>query len=226
LNASSFEGEAGECTQLEASYKPIDVDVNSNLGDDDSTTTTPASSPRQEEIPNDMTEEERKKWNKKRRKRRSQLRRKQLKESANMSLESEVGNQDVPGEVLTTTESADSPAALPHIVTTATQATTSNNRNKPGHRKTRSVSNVEIRVEEVSSPEGRIDQWIQGNAIISRSLGPEFHFFSDTELDVVSADGSRPPTPIHSDTEYEVRIILTFCQRILKSTRFYKFNVI
>ena len=187
------------CTQLEGSY----------VGDDDSTTTTPASSLPQEEIPNDMTEEERK-GDKKLRKRRSRKQRKQIEEPAKMSFESEVGNQDEPGEVSMTTESADSPAALPEMVTTASQATTTNNRNKPGHRETRSVSNVEIRVEEAYSPEGRIDQWVQGNAIISRSLGPEFHFFSDTELDVVSADGSRPPTPIHSDTEYEVCILLTF----------------
>ncbi len=58
----------------------------------------------------------------------------------------------------------------------------------------------------LSDSSSRVDSWIHGNAIISRSLGPEFHFFSDTELEGYSPGGSRPATPIHSDTEYEVRV--------------------
>lgn len=54
-----------------------------------------------------------------------------------------------------------------------------------------------------------IEEWVRGG-IISRSIGPEFHFFSDTEIEIRSPDGSRPPTPVHSDTEYEVTYIITY----------------
>ncbi|XP_068218623.1 phosphatidate phosphatase LPIN3 isoform X2 [Palaemon carinicauda] len=40
---------------------------------------------------------------------------------------------------------------------------------------------------------------------MSRSMGPDFHPFSDTDLSPPpSPSNSRPPTPIKSDTEYEV----------------------
>lgn len=43
------------------------------------------------------------------------------------------------------------------------------------------------------------------NGALSRSMGPDFHPFSDTDLSPPpSPSNSRPPTPIKSDTEYEV----------------------
>lgn len=43
------------------------------------------------------------------------------------------------------------------------------------------------------------------NSALSRSMGPDFHPFSDTDLSPPpSPSNSRPPTPIKSDTEYEV----------------------
>ncbi|XP_069165204.1 phosphatidate phosphatase LPIN3 isoform X2 [Procambarus clarkii] len=47
-----------------------------------------------------------------------------------------------------------------------------------------------------------VDEWSGG---ISRSMGPDFHPFSDTDLSPPpSPSNSRPATPIKSDTEYEV----------------------
>ena len=58
---------------------------------------------------------------------------------------------------------------------------------------------------ETSHAVGQVDDWVRGG-IIPRSIGPKFHFFSDTEMEIKSPDGSRPPSPVHSDTEYEVNI--------------------
>ncbi|KAK8397854.1 hypothetical protein O3P69_004570 [Scylla paramamosain] len=47
-----------------------------------------------------------------------------------------------------------------------------------------------------------VQEW---NSALSRSMGPDFHPFSDTDLSPPpSPSNSRPPTPIKSDTEYEV----------------------
>lgn len=56
---------------------------------------------------------------------------------------------------------------------------------------------------ETSSVAKPMEDWVRGG-IAPRSIGPEFHFFSDTEMEIKSPDGSRPPSPVHSDTEYEV----------------------
>lgn len=74
---------------------------------------------------------------------------------------------------------------------------------KLGHRKSHSFAGVPL-----NSPQPNVIQSTVSSdwtgTIISRSIGPEFHFFSDTEMEIKSPDGSRPPTPFHSDTEYEV----------------------
>ncbi|XP_066973996.1 phosphatidate phosphatase LPIN3 isoform X15 [Macrobrachium rosenbergii] len=47
-----------------------------------------------------------------------------------------------------------------------------------------------------------VSEW---SGAMSRSMGPDFHPFSDTDLSPPpSPSTSRPPTPIKSDTEYEV----------------------
>lgn len=47
-----------------------------------------------------------------------------------------------------------------------------------------------------------VNEW---SGAMSRSMGPDFHPFSDTDLSPPpSPSNSRPPTPIKSDTEYEV----------------------
>ncbi|XP_071527206.1 uncharacterized protein Lpin isoform X1 [Panulirus ornatus] len=47
-----------------------------------------------------------------------------------------------------------------------------------------------------------VDEW---SGALSRSMGPDFHPFSDTDISPPpSPSTSRPPTPIKSDTEYEV----------------------
>ncbi|KAK7022848.1 Lipin-3 [Halocaridina rubra] len=47
-----------------------------------------------------------------------------------------------------------------------------------------------------------VSEW---SGVMSRSMGPDFHPFSDTDLSPPpSPSSSRPPTPIKSDTEYEV----------------------
>lgn len=77
---------------------------------------------------------------------------------------------------------------------------------KFGHRKSHSFAGVGISLVTESKPAASSPEnsdWAH-NAIISRSIGPEFHFFSDTELEIKSPDGSRPATPFHSDTEFEV----------------------
>ncbi|XP_047496262.1 phosphatidate phosphatase LPIN3-like isoform X2 [Penaeus chinensis] len=52
------------------------------------------------------------------------------------------------------------------------------------------------------SREEVVDEW---SGSMSRSMGPDFHPFSDTDLSPPpSPSTSRPPTPIKSDTEYEV----------------------
>nr|XP_027235010.1 phosphatidate phosphatase LPIN3-like [Penaeus vannamei] len=52
------------------------------------------------------------------------------------------------------------------------------------------------------SREEVVDEW---SGSMSRSMGPDFHPFSDTDLSPPpSPSSSRPPTPIKSDTEYEV----------------------
>ncbi|XP_042215026.1 phosphatidate phosphatase LPIN3-like isoform X2 [Homarus americanus] len=46
---------------------------------------------------------------------------------------------------------------------------------------------------------------VEWSGSLSRSMGPDFHPFSDTDLSPPpSPSNSRPPTPIKSDTEYEV----------------------
>lgn len=77
---------------------------------------------------------------------------------------------------------------------------------KRGHRKALSLGNIEVNDEHLVTVENRTD-WAH-NGIISRSMGPEFHFFSDTEMEIRSPDGSRPSSPVHSDTEYEVNFAL------------------
>lgn len=72
---------------------------------------------------------------------------------------------------------------------------------KPGHRKSHSLSGIQVKIEKQPAV-NPVEDWVRGG-IISRSIGPEFHFFSDTEMEIRSPDGSRPPTPVHSDTEYE-----------------------
>ncbi|XP_064090587.1 phosphatidate phosphatase LPIN1-like isoform X2 [Macrobrachium nipponense] len=52
------------------------------------------------------------------------------------------------------------------------------------------------------SREEVVSEW---SGAMSRSMGPDFHPFSDTDLSPPpSPSTSRPPTPIKSDTEYEV----------------------
>lgn len=81
---------------------------------------------------------------------------------------------------------------------------------KPGHRKSHSLSGIQVKSETPPTVnQNNVEDWVRGG-IISRSIGPEFHFFSDTEMEIRSPDGSRPPTPVHSDTEYEVFILFTF----------------
>ncbi|KAG0718150.1 Phosphatidate phosphatase LPIN2 [Chionoecetes opilio] len=51
----------------------------------------------------------------------------------------------------------------------------------------------------------RDEAMAEWNGALSRSMGPDFHPFSDTDLSPPpSPSNSRPPTPIKSDTEYEV----------------------
>jgi len=79
---------------------------------------------------------------------------------------------------------------------------------KMGHRKSHSLSGIRVKDELLSVTSPVASDFIHAgsryDAIISRSIGPEFHFFSDTEMEIQSPDGSRPSTPVHSDTEYEV----------------------
>ena len=79
---------------------------------------------------------------------------------------------------------------------------------KMGHRKSQSLSGIQVKDELLSVTIPVASDFIHAgsryDAIISRSIGPEFHFFSDTEMEIQSPDGSRPSTPVHSDTEYEV----------------------
>ena len=70
---------------------------------------------------------------------------------------------------------------------------------KRGHRKALSLGNIELNEEGNVS----VTNWTH-NALMSRSMGPDMHFFSDTEAEMRSPDCSRPASPIHSDTEYEV----------------------
>ena len=80
------------------------------------------------------------------------------------------------------------------------------NQVKPGHRKSHSLSGIQLKTEAPPAVADPLDNWVRGG-IISRSIGPEFHFFSDTEMEIRSPDGSRPPTPVHSDTEYEANCL-------------------
>jgi hypothetical protein len=90
---------------------------------------------------------------------------------------------------------------------------------KPGHRKSHSLSGIQLKGD-VPPPVGNpVEDWVRGG-IISRSIGHEFHFFSDTEMEIRSPDGSRPPTPVHSDTEYEVG---SYCSRSFGETHHFCF---
>lgn len=75
---------------------------------------------------------------------------------------------------------------------------------KLGHRKSHSFAGIQIERNSVSDQNREEAEKPIHGGIKSRSIGPEFHFFSDTEVEVKSPTGSRPPTPVHSDTEYEV----------------------
>ncbi|XP_046649509.1 phosphatidate phosphatase LPIN3-like isoform X2 [Daphnia pulicaria] len=139
----------------------------------------------------EMTEEDRKRWRKKSRRRRSQLKKKMQREANKTSSES--GTEHFPNEMEVGLEV--SPAIGPHLAETSPV--------KPGHRKSHSLSGIQLKGD-VPPPVGNpVEDWVRGG-IISRSIGHEFHFFSDTEMEIRSPDGSRPPTPVHSDTEYEV----------------------
>ena len=73
-----------------------------------------------------------------------------------------------------------------------------------GHRKSHSFAGlIPVKDELPPATNPVVSDWIHAG-IVSRSIGPEFHFFSDTEMEIRSPDGSRPSTPVHSDTEYEV----------------------
>lgn len=76
---------------------------------------------------------------------------------------------------------------------------------KLGHRKSHSFAGIQVEMKQeapvCSDNADAIENWVHGG-MKSRSIGPEFHFFSDTEVEVRSP--TRPSTPIHSDTEYEV----------------------
>lgn len=86
---------------------------------------------------------------------------------------------------------------------------------KMGHRKSHSFAGIQVKDEllPVTNPVASdfVHDGTRYDAIISRSIGPEFHFFSDTEMEIQSPDGSRPSTPVHSDTEYEVTARLLVC---------------
>ena len=78
---------------------------------------------------------------------------------------------------------------------------------KLGHRKSHSFAGIQVEMKQeapvCSDNADAIENWVH-SGMKSRSIGPEFHFFSDTEVEVRSPTQSRPSTPIHSDTEYEV----------------------
>ncbi len=162
----------------------------------------------------EMTEDERKRWRKKSRKRRSQLRRKLQREANKTSSES--GTEPNP-EIEVELEGSMDEGSLKeemeqvsflskHFLNICYNRSEFLNQVKPGHRKSRSLTGIQVK-DEVPPVTNPVADWVRGG-IISRSIGPEFHFFSDTEMEIRSPDGSRPPTPVHSDTEYEVRNLL------------------
>lgn len=94
-----------------------------------------------------------------------------------------------------------------------------------GHRKSHSFAGIQVKNELLAATSPVASDFVHTgsryDAIISRSIGPEFHFFSDTEMEIQSPDGSRPSTPIHSDTEYEVIAHLFSCVCVLLSCIIY-----
>ncbi|XP_045034148.1 phosphatidate phosphatase LPIN3 isoform X2 [Daphnia magna] len=164
---------------VERAFKPIDPDQD-----------TEADSLMQDEFV-EMTEEERKRWKKKNRRRRSQLRKRMQREATKTSSES--GTEPYPCEMEPELEI---PLAVSSSLKDRTQV-------KPGHRKSHSLSGIQFKGDLAPPVENPVDDWVRGGTI-SRSISHGFHFFSDTEMEIRSPDGSRPPTPLHSDTEYEV----------------------
>ena len=146
--------------------------------------------------PPNMTDEERKRWKKKNRKRQKQLRRKQREANNKVSSESscEVNLADDAADDDDGLLDDDSPSTEPNSQVKGSV--------KLGHRKSHSIGGISLDAQRqpVSDP---VNDWLQGG-LISRSIGPEFHFFSDTELEIKSPDGSRPSSPFLSDTEFEV----------------------
>lgn len=172
--------------KVECSFKPIDPDQESG-GQAES---LPESIP-----PPNMTEEERKRWKKRNRKRQKQLRRKQREANSKASSGSS------PGESVLVDDGPDD-GLLDEDSPTASEASGMTEQSKLGHRKSHSISGISTQRQAAS--DDAVNEWIQGGGM-SRSIGPEFHFFSDTEMEIKSPDGSRPPSPFHSDTEFEVR---------------------
>ncbi|KZS18674.1 Phosphatidate phosphatase LPIN1 [Daphnia magna] len=164
---------------VEREFKPIDPDQD-----------TEADSLMPDEFV-EMTEEERKRWKKKNRRRRSQLRKRMQREATKTSSES--GTELYPCEMEPELEI---PLAVGSSLKDRTQV-------KPGHRKSHSLSGIQFKGDLAPPVENPVDDWVRGGTI-SRSISHGFHFFSDTEMEIRSPDGSRPPTPVHSDTEYEV----------------------
>lgn len=159
-----------------------------------------------EAVVQNMTEEERRRYKKKARKRRSQIRRKKQREASKVSSESgtEASISEGAGSLdstdgLSTVSEAEQVTRFTrcaaHVLTDCSQV-------KRGHRKAHSLGYIDVKEEHPATVSATTD-WSH-NALMSRSMGPEFHFFSDTEMEIRSPDGSRPASPIHSDTEYEV----------------------